>query len=66
MNTEDPDLLLLSRNVGYARAAEIAQHAQLTGDLPGSVALLAPEWSEFIAEKASVHFASTPLARPLQ
>jgi aspartate ammonia-lyase len=48
-------------HLGYARAAEIAQHAQESGDLIASVRLLAPEWSEFIAQKASADFA---LAHP--
>lgn len=48
-------------HLGYARAAEVAQYAQESGDLIASVRLLAPEWSEFIAQKASADFA---LAHP--
>jgi len=48
-------------HLGYARAAEIAQYAQESGDLIASVRLRAPEWSEFIAQKASADFA---LAHP--
>ncbi|MNS33718.1 Aspartate ammonia-lyase [compost metagenome] len=52
-------------HIGYGRAAEIALHAQTSGDLAASVRLLAPDWSDFIAQRAAFDFASGQVERPI-